>query len=137
MQSDNDIKVVAQSDCRKWIHKIIVQSDCTRWLKKVLEKRDYKRWFEKKIHNAPLLFLTQTKKSMDFFTFILQLCLKQFRIRCKKNSVIGLPKFTIVIMTENWHQLASFSKENLFFEDYSFGSPMSDVFSTDSEFFYI
>ena len=29
-------------------------------------------------------------------------------------------------MTENCHHPASFSEENMFFEDYSFGSPMSE-----------
>ena len=41
------------------------------------------------LHSALLLFLTQTKKSMDFFTFILQLTIQN---QLKKISDIGLPK---------------------------------------------
>ena len=62
---------------------------------------------------------------------------KNIQNQLKKPSVIGLLKFTIVNMAENCHQPASFSKENMFFEDYFFGSPMSDVFSTDFELFHI
>ena len=40
-------------------------------------------------------------------------------------------------MAEKYHQLASFSKENMIFEDHFFGSPMSDVFSTDFELFHL
>ena len=36
-------------------------------------------------------------------------------------------------MTENCHQPASFSKENMFFKNHFFGSLMSDVFLTDFE----
>ena len=46
----------------------------------------------------------------------------------KKTSVIGLPKFTTVNMARKWNQRASFSIENLFFEDYSFRSLMTDDF---------
>ena len=46
----------------------------------------------------------------------------------RKTSVIRLPKFTTVNMARIWHQRASFSIENLFFEDYSFGSLMTNVF---------
>ena len=46
----------------------------------------------------------------------------------RKTSVIRLPKFTTVNITRKWHQRASFSIENLFFEDYSVGSLMADVF---------
>ena len=46
----------------------------------------------------------------------------------KKTSVIGLPKFTIATIARKCHQHASFSKENLFFKDCSFGSLMTDVF---------
>ena len=46
----------------------------------------------------------------------------------KKTSVIGLSKFTIVNMAEIYHKYASFSIENLFFEDHSVGSLMSDSF---------
>ena len=37
----------------------------------------------------------------------------------RKTSVIRLPKFTTVNMARKWHQRASSSIENLFFEDYS------------------
>ena len=53
---------------------------------------------------------------------------KTIQNQLKKMSVIGLPKFTIVNMAENCHQPASFSKENMFFVDYFFGSLMSDIF---------
>ena len=46
----------------------------------------------------------------------------------RKTSVIGLPKFTIVKMARKCHHHATFTIENLIFEDYSFGSPMTDVF---------
>ena len=46
----------------------------------------------------------------------------------RKTSVIGLPKFTTVNMARKWNQRASFSIENLFFEDYSLGSPITDDF---------
>ncbi len=46
----------------------------------------------------------------------------------RKTSVIGLPKFTTVNMARKCPQHASFRIENLFFEDYCFGSPMTDVF---------
>ena len=54
-------------------------------------------------HCALLVFITLTKSSMEFFTIIVQFCMKQFRISWKKTSVIRLPKFTIVIMAENCH----------------------------------
>jgi len=53
---------------------------------------------------------------------------KTIQNQLKKTSVIGLPKFTSVNMAENCHPTKSFSKKNMFFEDYLFGSPMSDVF---------
>ena len=46
----------------------------------------------------------------------------------RKPSVIRLPNFNTVNMARQWNQRASFSTENLFFEDYSFGSLMTDVF---------
>ena len=46
----------------------------------------------------------------------------------RKTSVIRLPKFTTVNMARIWHQRASFSIENLSFEDYSIGNLMTDVF---------
>ena len=46
----------------------------------------------------------------------------------KKTSVIGLQKFTTVNMARKCPQNASFSVENLFFEHYSFGSLMTDIF---------
>ena len=45
----------------------------------------------------------------------------------RKPSVIRLPNFNTVNMARQWNQRASFSTENLFFEDYSFGSLMTDV----------
>ena len=46
----------------------------------------------------------------------------------RKTSVIGLPKFTIVKMARKCPLHATFITENLIFEDYSFGRPMTDVF---------
>ena len=46
----------------------------------------------------------------------------------RKISVIGLPKFTIVKMARKCHHHATFTIEILFFEDYSVGSPMTNVF---------
>ena len=62
---------------------------------------------------------------------------KTVQNQLKKPSVIGLSKFTIVNMAENCHQPASFCKENMFFEDYFFGSLMSDIFSTDFELIHM
>ena len=45
-----------------------------------------------------------------------------------KTSVIRLPKFTNINMARKCHQQANFSIESLFFEDYSFGSLMTDIF---------
>ena len=54
---------------------------------------------------------------------------KTVQNQSRNTSVIRLPKFTTVNMTRKWHQGTSFSIENLFFfEDYSFGSLMTDVF---------
>ena len=46
----------------------------------------------------------------------------------RKTSVIRLPRFTTENMAMKCPQHASFSTENLFFENYYFGSPMTDVF---------
>ena len=46
----------------------------------------------------------------------------------RKRSVIRLPILTTVNMARKWNQQASFSIGNLFFEDYSFGSLMTDFF---------
>ena len=59
---------------------------------------------------------------MAFFTFVV--IVQNNSESVKKTSVIGLPKFTIVNMAENCHQPTSFSKENMFFENYFFGSQM-------------
>ena len=48
--------------------------------------------------------------------------------KSRKKYVIKLPKFTIINMTRKYYQRASFSIENLFYEHYSFGSLMTDVF---------
>ena len=40
-------------------------------------------------------------------------------------------------MAEKCHQCLSFSIENMFFEDYCFGSLMIDSFSTDSDLSYL
>ena len=61
---------------------------------------------------------------------------KTIQNQSRKTSVIRLPNFTTVNMARKCHQQASFSIEHLFFEDYSFGSLMTDVFLTDSELFY-
>ena len=55
----------------------------------------------------------------------------------KKTSYIRLPKFTSIDMAKKCHHRPIFSIENLFFEDHCFGSPMTDVFSTDSDLSYI
>ena len=44
----------------------------------------------------------------------------------KKQSVIRLPKLITINMVAKRHRHASSSIENLFFEDYSFGSSMSE-----------
>ena len=44
----------------------------------------------------------------------------------RKTSVIRLPKFTTVNMAKKCHQPARISIKNLFFEDDSPGSPMTD-----------
>ena len=54
--------------------------------------------------------------------------------KSRKISVIRLPKFTTVNMARKGHKRVSFSIENLFFEDYYFGSLMNDVFL---ELFYV
>ena len=46
----------------------------------------------------------------------------------RKTSVIRLQIFTTVNMARKCHGRASFSIENLFFEDYSFGSLMTYIF---------
>ena len=43
-------------------------------------------------------------------------------------SVNQGPKYTFVKMARKCHHHATFTIENLFLEDYSFGSPMTDVF---------
>ena len=45
-----------------------------------------------------------------------------------KTPVIGLPKFLTVYADGQYNQDASFCMERLFFEDYSFGSAMSNSF---------
>ena len=40
-------------------------------------------------------------------------------------------------MAENCHRPTSRNKENMFFEDYFFGRPMSDAFSTDFKLFHM
>ena len=46
----------------------------------------------------------------------------------KKTSVIGLSKFATINIARECPKHASFTIENLFFENYSFGSLMTDVF---------
>ena len=53
---------------------------------------------------------------------------KTVQNQSRKTSVIRLPKFTTVNMARKWHQRPSFSIDNLFFEDYFFGSLMTDIF---------
>ena len=55
----------------------------------------------------------------------------------RKTFVIRLPKFTTVNMARKCPEHASFSIENLFFENYCFGSPKQMSFLTDSELFFI
>ena len=72
---------------------------------------------------------TLDKSSMDFLAFVALIYLhKTIQNLSRKASVIKLPKFTTVNMSRKCHQQATFSIENLFFEDYSFGSRMTDVF---------
>ena len=40
----------------------------------------FEKFFGSKSHSVPLVFQTQAKKSVDFFTFILQLYERQIRI---------------------------------------------------------
>ena len=75
----------------------------------------------KPVHSVLRVFPTQTKKSMGFFTFI-------FQNQLKKTSVIRLPKLTSINIAKKCHQCQSFSIENPFFENYCFGSLMTDGF---------
>ena len=52
--------------------------------------------------------------------------MKQIIISQEKHLSSGLPKFTIVNMPRKCHKHTNFSIENLFFEDDSPGSPMTD-----------
>ena len=50
-------------------------------------------FFSISLHSVFLVFTTQNKKSMDFFTFILQICIyKADQNQLKKPSVIRVPK---------------------------------------------
>ena len=82
------------------------------------------------MHSASLVFPTQTKKSMDFLTFILQVYIRKIRISWKNHlsSLIRLPKFTSIKMAEKCHQCLSFTIENPFFENCCFGRLMTNVF---------
>ena len=61
-------------------------------------------------------------------SYILMTVHKTVQNQSRKTSIIRLPKFTTVNVARKCHQRASFSIENLLFEDYSFGSLMTDVF---------
>ena len=97
---------------------------CRLWLQFIAK---YHRYIHKSSQCAPS-FLTPTKKSMKFFNFYHVVIHIKVSNQLKKPAVIGLPKFTIVNLAWKCHKHASFSIENLFFEDYSVGSPMSDSF---------
>ena len=58
---------------------------------------------------------------MDFFTFILQVCLNNSE-SVEKTSVIGLTKFSNLNMAENCHH-PEVLEENMFFENYFFCKP--------------
>ena len=73
-------------------------------------------------------FSNPDQKVHGVFHFYIAVICKKIQNPLKKTSVIRLQKFAIVNMAENYHQPTSFSKENMFFEDYFIGSQMSDVF---------
>ena len=82
---------------------------------------------DKRAHCAPSIF-NLNQKFHGFSCFLGIDIHETVQNQSRKTSVIRLPKFTTVNMARKWHQRASFSIENLFFEDYSFGSLMTDVF---------
>ena len=72
-------------------------------------------------------FSNPNQKVHELFHFYIAVMYKTDQNQLKKKSVIRLPKFSINTV-EKCHQWASFTKENLFFEDYCFGSLIKDVF---------
>ena len=78
-------------------------------------------------HSLPLVFKPRAKFH-GLFCFWGLYIHETVQNKTINTSVIRLPKVTIVNMARKGHQHASFSIENLFFEDCSFGSLMTDVF---------
>ena len=91
------------------------------------------RWFRAQC--APASF-NLNQKVHGLYHLYKAVTYKTIQNQLKKPSVIGLPKFTIVKLAGKCHKHTSFTIENLFFEDYCFGSPMTDGFSTDSDLSY-
>ena len=73
-------------------------------------------------------FFNPNQKVHGIFHFYVEGLYKTDQNQFEKPSVIRLPKFTSVDMTKKCHQRLSFSKENPFFEDYCFGSLLTDGF---------
>ena len=85
-------------------------------------------WFLQPKPKSPWIFYNPNKKDHGLFHFYIAVIFKKDQNQLQKTSVIGLPEFTSINMAEKCHQWASFSIENPFFEDYSFGSPMRNGF---------
>ena len=73
-------------------------------------------------------FSNPDQKVHGLFHFYIAGIYKTDQNQLKKPSVIRFPKFTSIDMAEKCHQRPSFSIENMFFEDYCFGTLMTDGF---------
>ena len=73
-------------------------------------------------------FSKPNQKVHGLFLFYIAVICKTDQNQLKRPSVIGLPKFTSMNLVEKCHQQTIFSIENQFFEDYCFGSLMTDDF---------
>ena len=73
-------------------------------------------------------FSFPTQKVHGIFHFNIAGMYKTDQNQLKKTSVIRLPKFTSIDMVKKCNPCLSFSIENPFFEDYCFGSLMTDGF---------
>ena len=87
-------------------------------------------------HIVLLVFLTPTKKSMDFFTYIIVIHTTVSN-QLKKTSVIGLPKFTIVIWLKNTVNMQILVQKICFLRITILEARCQMVFLTDPEFFCI
>ena len=73
-------------------------------------------------------FSNPNQKDHRLFQFYIAGIYKTDQNQLKKPSVTRFPKFTSIDMAEKCHQCLSFKIENPFFEDYCFGSLMTDGF---------